>query len=122
MCGRRDPGVGGHGERQAGDFEYDGLFTTDKPVVFACHGYPGLIHPLAYRRTVHRNLHVRGCKEIGTTTTPFDMVVRNDLDRYRYRLVMDVIDPVPGLAVRAATVRRRMEDARPRHHDRTWGG
>ncbi|MEU6639241.1 phosphoketolase family protein [Streptomyces rochei] len=96
------------------DFEYDGLFTADKPVVFAYHGYPWLIHRLAYRRTGHRHLHVRGYKEIGTTTTPFDMVVGNDLDRYR--LVMDVIDRVPGLAVRAAAVRQRMEDARLRHH------
>lgn len=97
------------------DFEYDGLFTADRPVIFAYHGYPWLIHRLAYRRTGHQYLHVRGYKEIGTTTTPFDMVVRNDLDRYR--LVMDVIDRVPGLAVRAAAVRQRMEDARLRHHD-----
>ncbi|MEU8647221.1 phosphoketolase, partial [Streptomyces sp. NPDC048674] len=96
------------------DFEYDGLFTADKPVIFAYHGYPWLIHRLAYRRSGHANLHVRGYKEMGTTTTPFDMVVRNDLDRYR--LVMDVIDRVPGLGVRAATVRQRMEDARSRHH------
>ncbi|TWV56741.1 phosphoketolase family protein [Streptomyces misionensis] len=96
------------------DFEYDGLFTTDKPVIFAYHGYPWLIHRLAYRRTGHPNLHVRGYKESGTTTTPFDMVVRNDLDRYR--LVMDVIDRVPGLAVRAAGVRQAMADARSRHH------
>ncbi|NEE18238.1 phosphoketolase family protein [Streptomyces sp. SID7499] len=96
------------------DFEYDGLFTTDKPVIFAYHGYPWLIHRLAYRRTGHQNLHVRGYKEAGTTTTPFDMVVRNDLDRYR--LVMDVIDRVPGLAVRATAVRQRMADARTRHH------
>jgi xylulose-5-phosphate/fructose-6-phosphate phosphoketolase len=84
-------------------------------VIFAYHGYPWLIHRLAYRRTGHKNLHVRGYKESGTTTTPFDMVVRNDLDRYR--LVMDVIDRVPGLDVRAAAVRQRMEDARLRHHD-----
>ncbi|MET9763315.1 phosphoketolase family protein [Streptomyces sp. NPDC006372] len=96
------------------DFEYDGLFTTDKPVIFAYHGYPWLIHRLAYRRAGHQNLHVRGYKESGTTTTPFDMVVRNDLDRYR--LVMDVIDRVPGLAVRATAVRQRMADARTRHH------
>ncbi|NUK88582.1 phosphoketolase family protein [Streptomyces lunaelactis] len=96
------------------DFEYDGLFTRDKPVIFAYHGYPWLIHRLAYRRTGHPNLHVRGYKEMGTTTTPFDMIVRNDLDRYR--LVMDVIDRVPGLAVRAAAVRQRMADARTRHH------
>ncbi|MFJ9427740.1 phosphoketolase [Streptomyces sp. NPDC101249] len=98
------------------DFEYDGLFTTDRPVIFAYHGYPWLVHRLAYRRTGHRNLHVRGYKESGTTTTPFDMVVRNDLDRYR--LVMDVIDRVPGLAVRSASVRQAMADARSRH--RVW--
>ncbi|KNE79756.1 MULTISPECIES: phosphoketolase family protein [Streptomyces] len=96
------------------DAEYDALFTRDKPVIFAYHGYPWLIHRLAYRRAGHRNLHVRGYKEIGTTTTPFDMVVGNDLDRYR--LVMDVIDRVPGLAVRAASVRQLMEDVRLRHH------
>ncbi|WP_432250453.1 phosphoketolase family protein [Streptomyces sanyensis] len=96
------------------DFDYDGLFTTDRPVVFAYHGYPWLIHRLAYRRTGHPHLHVRGYKEIGTTTTPFDMVVGNDMDRYR--LVMDVIDRVPGLAVRAAAVRQHMEDVRLRHH------
>ncbi|MFC5144216.1 phosphoketolase [Streptomyces aureoversilis] len=96
------------------DAEYDALFTTDRPVVFAYHGYPWLIHRLAYRRTGHANLHVRGYKEAGTTTTPFDMVVRNDLDRYR--LVMDVVDRVPGLGVRAASVRQAMADARTRHH------
>jgi xylulose-5-phosphate/fructose-6-phosphate phosphoketolase len=96
------------------DAQYDALFTPDKPVVFAYHGYPWLIHRLAYRRAGHRNLHVRGYKEIGTTTTPFDMVVSNDLDRYR--LVMDVIDRVPGLAVTAAPLRQRMEDTRLRHH------
>lgn len=98
------------------DAEYDALFTRDKPVIFAYHGYPWLIHRLAYRRAGHGHLHVRGYKEIGTTTTPFDMVVRNDLDRFR--LVMDVIDRVPGLAVRAAPVRQLMEDTRLRHH--TW--
>ncbi|MFF3561270.1 phosphoketolase [Streptomyces sp. NPDC002574] len=96
------------------DPEYDALFTRDKPVVLAYHGYPWLIHRLAYRRAGHANLHVRGYKEIGTTTTAFDMVLRNDLDRYR--LVMDVIDRVPGLAVRAAPVRQLMEDVRLRHH------
>ncbi|MFF3459530.1 phosphoketolase [Streptomyces sp. NPDC002730] len=96
------------------DFEYDGLFTGDKPVIFAYHGYPWLIHRLAYRRTGHANLHVRGYKEMGTTTTPFDMVVRNDMDRFR--LVMDVIERVPGLGVRAAAVRQQMADARTRHH------
>ncbi|MDJ0383546.1 phosphoketolase family protein [Streptomyces sp. G-G2] len=97
------------------DSEYEALFTPDKPVIFAYHGYPWLIHRLAYRRANHPHLHVRGYKEHGTTTTPFDMVVLNDLDRYR--LVMDVIDRVPGLAVRAAEVRQEMEDVRYRHHD-----
>ncbi|GGR40098.1 phosphoketolase family protein [Streptomyces netropsis] len=96
------------------DAEYDALFTPDKPVVFAYHGYPWLIHRLTYRRTGHAHLHVRGYKERGATTTPFDMVVRNDLDRYR--LVMDVIDRVPGLGVRAASVRQTMADVRTRHH------
>ncbi len=78
------------------DHEYDALFTTDKPSVFAYHGYPWLIHRLTYKRTGHDNLHVRGYKEEGTTTTPFDMVMLNDLDRYL--LVIDVIDRVPGLS------------------------
>ncbi|GAA0472548.1 phosphoketolase family protein [Streptomyces sp. NPDC046215] len=105
-----------HGEHPHGmtDAEYDALFTRDKPVVFAYHGYPWLIHRLTYRRTGHGDLHVRGYKEVGTTTTPFDMVVRNDLDRYR--LVMDVIDRVPGLGARAVAVRQAMADARTRHH------
>ena len=92
--------------------EFDGLFTTDKPIVFAYHGYPWLIHRLTYRRANHANLHVRGYKEEGTTTTPFDMVMLNDLDRYR--LVMDVIDRVPGLGETAASVRQKMQDARLR--------
>ncbi|SDM03050.1 phosphoketolase family protein [Streptomyces wuyuanensis] len=96
------------------DFEYDAVFTRDKPVIFAYHGYPWLVHRLAYRRAGHANLHVRGYKEFGTTTTPFDMVVSNDLDRYR--LVMDVIDRVPGLGARAVAVRQSMADARTRHH------
>ncbi|MFC9241671.1 phosphoketolase [Streptomyces decoyicus] len=96
------------------DPEYDALFTRDKPVVFAYHGYPWLIHRLCYRRAGHENLHVRGYKEEGTTTTPFDMVVRNDLDRYR--LVMDVVDRVPGLGVRAVALRQAMADVRTRHH------
>ncbi|MFD7863155.1 phosphoketolase [Streptomyces sp. NPDC059783] len=106
-----------HGEHPHGmpDSEYDALFTRDKPVIFAYHGYPWLIHRLAYRRAGHPHLHVRGYKEEGTTTTPFDMVVRNDLDRYR--LVMDVIDRVPGLGVRAVAVRQAMADTRSRHHD-----
>ncbi len=90
------------------DDEFDVLFTTDKPVVFAFHGYPWLIHRLTYRRRNHRNLHVRGYKEEGTTTTPFDMVVRNDLDRYH--LAEDVIDRVPGLGSRRAYVKQKIRD------------
>jgi xylulose-5-phosphate/fructose-6-phosphate phosphoketolase len=92
------------------DNEFDALFTTDKPVVFAYHGYPWLIHRLAYRRRNHVNFHVRGYKEEGTTTTPFDMVMLNDIDRFR--LVIDVIDRVPSLRSRAATLRQQMVDAR----------
>ena len=92
------------------DRDYDALFTTDTPVIFAFHGYPAVIHRLTYRRTGHRHLHVRGYKEEGTTTTPFDMVMLNDLDRFH--LVMDVIDRVPALGGRAATLRQRMSDAR----------
>ncbi|MGO8687486.1 MAG: phosphoketolase [Candidatus Dormibacteria bacterium] len=94
------------------DREFDILFTQDKPVVFAYHGYPWLIHRLTYRRTNHANLHVRGYKEEGTTTTPFDMVMLNDLDRFH--LVMDVIDRVPGLQSHAAALRQRMVDERVR--------
>ena len=90
------------------DADFDSLFTTDKPVIFAFHGYPWLIHRLTYRRTNHVNLHVRGYKEEGTTTTPFDMAVRNDLDRCH--LVMDVIERVPGLATRYAHVKQAMRD------------
>ena len=90
--------------------EFDALFTTDRPVVFAYHGYPWLIHRLTYRRTNHANLHVRGYKEEGTTTTPFDMVMLNDLDRFH--LVIDVIDRVPGLGSHAAALRQEMVDAR----------
>ncbi|WP_084525360.1 phosphoketolase family protein [Nocardia vaccinii] len=92
------------------DREFDTLFTTDRPVIFAFHGYPWLIHRLTYRRTNHGGLHVRGYKEKGTTTTPFDMVMLNDLDRYH--LVMDVVDRVPGLRERAAGLRQEMVDAR----------
>ncbi len=92
------------------DAEFDALFTTDRPVVFAFHGYPWLIHRLTYRRTNHANMHVRGYKEEGTTTTPFDMVMLNDLDRYH--LVIDVIDRVPGLGPKAAHVRQLMVDKR----------
>jgi xylulose-5-phosphate/fructose-6-phosphate phosphoketolase len=95
------------------DAEFDALFTVDRPIIFAYHGYPWLIHRLTYRRTNHHNLHVRGYKEEGTTTTPFDMVVLNDLDRFH--LVMDVIDRVPGLGERAAGVRQLMVDERTRH-------
>ncbi len=90
--------------------EFDALFTTNKPIVFAYHGYPWLIHRLTYRRTNHANLHVRGYKEEGTTTTPFDMVMLNDLDQFH--LVIDVIDRVPGLGPRAGHVRQLMVDKR----------
>src|SRR5439155_7736265 len=116
------------------DAEFDALFTTDRPVIFAHHGYPSLIHRLTYRRTNHDNLHVRGYKEEGTVTTPFDMVMRNDLDRFH--LVMDVTDRVPGLAGRAGNVRAEMVERRsearawtrregedqPEISDWTWGG
>jgi xylulose-5-phosphate/fructose-6-phosphate phosphoketolase len=98
------------------DPEFDGLFTPDRPVVFAYHGYPWLIHRLTYRRTNHENIHVRGYKEEGTTTTPFDMVMLNDLDRFH--LVIDTIDRVPGLAARAGHVRQEMVDSRLRA--RAW--
>jgi xylulose-5-phosphate/fructose-6-phosphate phosphoketolase len=94
------------------DTEFDALFTNDKPVVFAYHGYPWLIHRLTYRRANHENLHVRGYKEEGTTTTPFDMVMLNDLDRFH--LAMDVIDRVPGLAERFGPLRQEMSDRRLR--------
>jgi xylulose-5-phosphate/fructose-6-phosphate phosphoketolase len=116
------------------DREFDALFTADRPVVFAYHGYPWLIHRLAYRRANHDNFHVRGYKEEGTTTTPFDMVMLNDLDRFH--LVMDVIDRVPGLGERAARLRQDMADKRlvarawtrehgedlPEVRDWTWAG
>jgi xylulose-5-phosphate/fructose-6-phosphate phosphoketolase len=116
------------------DAEFDSLFTRSKPIVFAYHGYPWLIHRLAYRRTNHDNLHVRGYKEEGTTTTPFDMVMLNDLDRFH--LVVDVIDRVPGLADRAAHLRQQMQERRlaaraytrehgeddPEIRDWTWPG
>ena len=95
------------------DAEFDGLFTADRPVVFAYHGYPWLIHRLTYRRANHANLHVRGYKEEGTTTTPFDMVMLNDLDRFH--LVMDVIDRVPGSRHEPAPV-RAPTDGGPRDH------
>jgi xylulose-5-phosphate/fructose-6-phosphate phosphoketolase len=90
------------------DKDFDVLFTKDKPIIFAFHGYPWLIHRLTYRRTNHKNLHVRGYKEEGTTTTPFDMVVLNDLDRFH--LVEDVIDRVPQLGARAAYFKQAIRD------------
>jgi xylulose-5-phosphate/fructose-6-phosphate phosphoketolase len=116
------------------DKDFDSLFTTDKPIVFAFHGYPWLVHRLTYRRTNHRNLHVRGYKEEGTTTTPFDMVVRNDLDRFH--LVEDVIDRVSKLGPRAAYLKQALRnklidhkeyieehgDDMPEIRDWSWGG
>jgi xylulose-5-phosphate/fructose-6-phosphate phosphoketolase len=99
------------------DAQFDALFTTDRPVIFAYHGYPWLIHRLTYRRANHPNFHVRGYIEEGTTTTPFDLVMLNDMDRFH--LVMDVIDRVPGLASRAAHVRQHMVDERLRHREYT---
>jgi xylulose-5-phosphate/fructose-6-phosphate phosphoketolase len=116
------------------DPDFDELFTTDKPIIFAFHGYPWLIHRLTYRRKGHDNIHVRGYKEEGTTSTPFDMCVMNDLDRFH--LVGDVIDRVPGLGVRAAYAKqalrdklidhreyvRRYGDDMPEVKNWTWGG
>jgi xylulose-5-phosphate/fructose-6-phosphate phosphoketolase len=103
------------------DAEFDSLFTLSKPIVFAYHGYPWLIHRLTYHRENHDNLHVRGYKEEGTTTTPFDMVMLNDVDRFH--LVIDVIDRVPGLAGRAAHLRQQMQERRllARAYTRTHG-
>ena len=105
------------------DRDFDTLFTTNKPIIFAYHGYPWLIHRLTYRRTNHENLHVRGYKEEGTTTTPFDMTVRNDLDRFH--LVMDVIDRVPKLGYKAAYLKQLMRDKLIEHravHHSVWRG
>ncbi|HUJ74156.1 MAG TPA: phosphoketolase family protein [bacterium] len=99
------PGEHPHG---LSDRDFDSLFTTDKPIIFAFHGYPWLIHRLAYRRTNSKNLHVRGYKEEGTTTTPFDMVVLNELDRFH--LVNDVIDRVPGIGANGASVKQWIRD------------
>src|SRR5262249_24631369 len=97
------------------DHEFDALFTTDKPIVFAFHGYPWLIHRLTYRRAGHRTLHVRGYKEEGTTSTPFDMCVRNELDRFH--LVNDVIDRVPKLGTRAAHAKQAIRDKLIEHKE-----
>ncbi len=116
------------------DRDFDALFTKNKPIIFAYHGYPWLIHRLTYRRTNHDNLHVRGYKEEGTTTTPFDMVVLNDLDRFH--LAQDVIDRVPSLGARAAYAKQAIRDKlidhknyirkygqdMPEIRDWTWGG
>jgi xylulose-5-phosphate/fructose-6-phosphate phosphoketolase len=103
------------------DAEFDVLFTTDKPIIFAFHGYPWLIHRLTYRRTNHKNLHVRGYKEEGTTTTPFDMVVLNEMDRFH--LVADVIDRVPRLRERAAYAMQAIRDKliEHKHHIARYG-
>jgi xylulose-5-phosphate/fructose-6-phosphate phosphoketolase len=103
------------------DAAFDSLFTTNKPIIFNNHGYPWLVHRLTYRRTNHRNLHVRGYKEEGTTTTPFDMAVRNNIDRYQ--LVIDVIDRLPTLPDRAAYVRQAMLNklSDHRHYITTYG-
>jgi len=103
------------------DAQFDALFTPDRPVIFAYHGYPSLIHRLTYARTNHANIHVRGYKEEGTTTTPFDIVTLNDLDRFH--LVIDVIDRVPSLGAAAAHLRQQMVDARlaARAYTRTHG-
>lgn len=103
------------------DTAFDALFTTHRPIVFAYHGYPSLIHRLTYKRNGHQNLHVHGYKERGTTTTPFDMVMLNDIDRYQ--LAIDAIDRVPGLADKVADVRAGFVTAREdaRRHTREHG-
>jgi xylulose-5-phosphate/fructose-6-phosphate phosphoketolase len=95
------------------DEDFDALFTRDKPIIFAFHGYPLLIHRLTYRRTNHDNMHVRGYKEEGTTTTPFDMVVLNELDRFH--LVNDVINRVPELESHAAYAKQYIRDKLLQH-------
>ncbi|HEY6796851.1 MAG TPA: phosphoketolase family protein [Kineosporiaceae bacterium] len=114
----QDDGEHPHGLSNAG---FDALFTRDKPVIFAYHGYPWLIHRLTYRRTNHHNIHVRGYKEEGTTTTPFDMCVMNEIDRYH--LAIDAIDRMPRLGDRAAHARQHLQDKLIRHrqHTRTTG-
>ena len=100
------------------DRDFDALFTVDKPIIFAFHGYPWLIHRLTYRRTGHDNIHVRGYKEEGTTTTPFDMCVINHLDRFH--LVGDVIDRVPKLGERAAYAKQEIRDKLIDHREYIW--
>ena len=95
------------------DRDFDGMFTCDKPVIFAYHGYPYLIHRLTYNRTNHTGMHVRGFEEEGTTTTPFDMVVLNELDRFH--LAIEVIERVPGLGVAAAHIKQQFRDALIEH-------
>ena len=103
------------------DVEFDALFTTDTPIIFNYHGYPWLIHRLTYRRRGHPNLHARGYKEEGTTTTPFDMCVLNEIDRFN--LAIDVIDRVPRLGERAGYAREELKDKliEHRHHVTTYG-
>ena len=93
--------------------DFDGIFTRDRPVIFAYHGYPYLIHRLTYNRTNHAGMHVRGFKEEGTTTTPFDMVVLNELDRFH--LAIEVIERVPGLGIAAAHIKQQFRDALIEH-------
>jgi xylulose-5-phosphate/fructose-6-phosphate phosphoketolase len=96
------------------DSDFDNIFTADRPIIFAYHGYPMLIHRLTYRRTNHANIHVRGFKEEGTTTTPFDMTVRNEMDRFH--LVEDVIDRVPKLGASAAHLKQMLKDKLIEHN------
>ncbi|VAV92639.1 Xylulose-5-phosphate phosphoketolase @ Fructose-6-phosphate phosphoketolase, partial [hydrothermal vent metagenome] len=96
------------------DDKFDMLFTTSTPVIFAFHGYPSLIHRLVYKRTCHHFLHVHGYKEEGTTTTPFDMAVRNELDRFH--LVLNVVKQVPAVGSRAGEIRQAMNDKLAEHH------
>jgi len=95
------------------DEDFDALFTKDKPIIFAFHGYPSLVHQLSYRRTNHDNMHVRGYKEEGTITTTFDMTVLNDLDRFH--LVQDVINRLPQLGTRGAPLKRMVQDKLIQH-------
>ena len=98
---------------RSSDRDFDSLFTCDKPIIFNFHGYPWLIHRLAYRRTNHRNLHVRGYKEEGTITTPFDMAVLNDLDRFH--LASDAIARLPQLGARAAHIKQSLNERLSEH-------